>query len=158
MMIRNRQRSRLFQTASAVAMGSTALLAVSVSRETIPIWTWVLCGVLSLHGVFAILVVHARLERRVAARNECADPRFRRHYVTQFVQIPLAGSLATIHPALIIPPLFSFCAHFLELRRLNSAPGLREPLTIVGFRTLGFALIHLALSIVSLWPMAHGGI
>ena len=156
MTIRNRQRSRLFQSASAVVLGLTAPFAVLVAAGEIPRWAWALWLLLALHGVTSIWVVHARLECRVASRNSLGSQQLRNHYTAQAIQLPIMALLAYSYPALVVPPLFSISAHLLELRRLNSAPGLREPLTRVGFRTLGIALIHLALSIASLWPVARG--
>lgn len=154
--IRNRQRSQLFQSASAAALGSTALFAVAVSTGTLPGWAWVLWAALSLHGVAAILVIHTRMERRIAARNGAPTSSIGKPYAYQFAQIPAAAALAVFHPALALPPIFTLTAHILELRRLTSIDALGEPLTQVGFRTLAIAILHLLLAIVSFRPVIQG--
>lgn len=153
--IRNRQRSRLFQAASAAALGSTALFAAAVSTGTIPGWAWILWAVLSLHGVAAILVVHARLERRIGLRSATPLSSMGRQYAYQFTQIPAAAALAFLHPALALPPLFTLAVHILELRRLSSPNALGEPLTRVGLRTLTFAILHLLLAMTCCWFFSH---
>lgn len=152
--LRNRQRSRLFQAASAVALGSTSLLAASVSAGAIPAWAWTLWCLLSLHGVAAILVVHVRLKMKIAARS-VAPPGLGRHYALQALQIPAAGLLALTHPPLLLPPLFTVILHWFELRRIASPCGLNEPLTRVGLRTLAVAILHSILTIVTLWPVSQ---
>jgi hypothetical protein len=99
--------------------------------------------VLSLHGVAAILVVHARLERRICARSGSPLSSLGKQYAYQFAQIPAAAALGAFHPALALPPIFTVAAHILELRRLSSGDALGEPLTRVGLRTLAMAILHL---------------
>lgn len=154
--IRNRQRSRLFQAASAASLGSTALFAVAVSTGTIPGWAWILWAVLSLHGVAAILVVHARLERRIGLRSATPPSSLARQHAYQFAQLPAAAALAFLHPALALPPLFTVAVHVLELRRLTSIDVLGEPLNRVGLRTLAVAILHLLLTVACFRPAIHG--
>ncbi|MBA3973418.1 MAG: hypothetical protein C0504_04265 [Candidatus Solibacter sp.] len=154
--IRNRQRSRLFQAASAAALGSASLFAVAVCTGTIPGWAWTLWAVLSLHGVAAILVVHARLARRIGLRSGAPPSSLARQYAFQIAQIPAAAALAFVHPALALPPLFTLAAHIMELRRLTSIDALGEPLSRVGFRTLAIAILHLLLTMACFWPAIHG--
>lgn len=116
--IRNRQRSQLFQAASAVALGSTSLLAVALSVGSLSGWAWVLWAILSLHAVAAILVVHARLELRIGARSRAPIPKPRGQHVFQLTHILAARHLVMVHPALALPPLFTAAAHHRKLRKL----------------------------------------
>lgn len=157
MTIRNRQRSRTFQMASAAALGWSAPFAILVSSGSIPAWSWLLWGLLTLHGVASILIVHLRLDRRAAARTNAPPATPRAHYAIQALQLPVAAAAASQHPLLLVPPVFSILANLLELRRLSSDAGLRESLNRVGMRTLVNSLVHLALTILCLWPVAHAG-
>jgi hypothetical protein len=155
MTIRNRQRSRTFQMVSAAGLGATAPFAALVCTGGIPSWAWILWAMLTLHGVASILVVHLRLEQRASSRFKPTSDTRIASYAIQSLQIPAGAFLALFDPLLVVPPVFSAVANFLELGRLDSENGLREPLTRVGIRTLTLSLLHMALTIACLWPAAH---
>jgi hypothetical protein len=153
--VRNRQRSRAFQSASAAGLGLTAPLAAFVSTGGLPAWSWLLWATLTVQGVASILVVHARLKRRVAARSTSGPPETGSALALQSFQVPVAAALVTLHWPLAFPALFSFIASLLEIRRIYSDSGAREPLTRVGRRTLAYAILHMAVTIAALWPLAR---
>ncbi len=66
--VKNRQRSTLFQIASAVALTSSSLATSLSATGTIAPWCWWLWLLLALQATAGILVVHARLDARIAAR------------------------------------------------------------------------------------------
>ncbi len=66
--VKNRQRSTLFQIASAVALTSSSLATSLSATGTIAPWCWWLWLLMALQATAGILVVHARLDARIAAR------------------------------------------------------------------------------------------
>jgi len=153
--VKNQQRSRLFQTLSAAVLALSGPLAIELGKGSVPRWGWALWAVFVLHGAVAIQLVHERLERRAAARPEVdlrADSR--PFLVAVFVQMTAGLGLAAAEPAWALPPLASSVYALAEWRRLLRADALREPLTRVGWRTLGFSVVHVALSVAAFWRAA----
>lgn len=151
--VRNRQRSIVFQVVSAAGLSTTALLAVLASTAAIPGWAWWLWAVLTAHAAASILVVHSRLRIRAARGAAGAGGGILgAAYTAQALQLASGAAL----PPLAFPFVFSALANAAELLRLRSARNLGEPLTRVGFRTLAVSLVHLAISIYCLWPLARG--
>ena len=67
--VKNRQRSTLFQIASAAALTSSSL-AISLSATgVIAPWCWWLWLLMAMQAAAGILVVHARLDARIASRG-----------------------------------------------------------------------------------------
>jgi hypothetical protein len=143
--LRNRQRSISFQMISSAALSVTVLLAALVATRQIPAWSWIAWALLSLHGLASILVVHARLDARSGSRSGLV----RIAVLWQAGQLVAAAALAS---ALAFPVAFSAVVNLAELWRLRSPQALREKLTHVGFRTLAYAIAHMILTIVVLWP------
>jgi len=138
----NRQRSVVLQVVSSAGLGSTALLAALAATGGIPVWAWWLWGLLSLHGVGAILVVHARLDAKAARKASPAA------WIFPCAQ---AAAGALLGWKLAAPMLLSALLTGGELLRLRRPSGLKEPLRNVGFRTLAVALSHAAMTMVVLW-------
>lgn len=152
--IRNQQRSILFQVVSAAGLGTTALLAALVSTGGVPDWAWWLWGMLTAHGMASILVVHARLKARAALKGGGSTGTRNAAVAAQIVQA--AGAVALADERLALPLVVSAVANGIELWRLRTPLLLREALTRVGYRTLVVALVHMAVTIACLWPMARG--
>jgi hypothetical protein len=144
MAVRNRQRSIALQVVSSAGLATTALLGALVAAREIPVWAWQLWGLLSLHGAASILTVQARLDARTGSRRGLR----RWAWAFQAGQ-GLLALLAGI--PLGVPVAFSAGANVYELVRLGAAAGLNEPLTRVGFRTLGWSLLHSGLVVAVLW-------
>ena len=66
--IKNRQRSTWFQIASAVALTSSSLATCLSARGAIAPWCWWLWLLMAMQAAAGILVVHARLDARIALR------------------------------------------------------------------------------------------
>lgn len=148
--LNNRQRSRVFQTASAAVLALAPPFAVQLAQGSVPRWGWALWLVFTLHCGVAIQLVHQRLERRVAAREPSRPaPDARPFLASVFLQIAAAAMLAVAQPLWAAPPLLSSAWAWIEWRALRRRDALREPLTRVGWRTLSLSVLHLALSIVS---------
>ncbi|MCW5962865.1 MAG: YwiC-like family protein [Bryobacterales bacterium] len=156
--VTNRQRSVMLQLLSAAGLSTSALLVVLLSEQSLPVWSWQLWAVLSLHAAGSILVVHERL-RRVASRKRSSAPSGistikpnRAAPVAQLVQVA-AGALSSVVVAvpLWLPLFFSAIGNSMELHRLRKWENLDEPLKRVGFRTLGLSLAHMVVTIIALW-------
>ena len=150
--VKNLQRSIALQIVSAAGLGSTALLAALVLTGTIPAWAWKLWALLTSHGVATILVVHARLRLRVAARaSDGGSPRASA-FAAQGLQFVVAAvAVATSAVVVAVPLVFSALVNTLELLRLSAGRGLTESLTRVGYRTLIVSLVHMGFAIAVLW-------
>jgi len=71
--VKNRQRSTLFQIASALALSSTSLAACLSATGAIQPWCWSLWALSAMQATAGILVVHARLDARIALRKPTPD-------------------------------------------------------------------------------------
>jgi hypothetical protein len=149
MAVWNRQRSLALQVVSSLGLASSGLLAALVAARELPAWSWLLCGVLALHGIASILVVRARLELRAGSKKPSL---FRLAWLVQMGIAGVAIALAVWgRPALGAAVAFSAVASAFELARLRSRAALVEPLRRVGFRALGVSLAHGALTVAALW-------
>lgn len=158
MIVRNRRRSMAFQAASSAGLSASALLAALAIEGRIDGWAWWLWALSSAHSVAAVVVVHARLETRVAGRSrkpglEKSAARFRRRAML----VP-AALLASSLPAagagrwwLAAALAFSGAVHAAELRLLENPASLQTPLRRIGFRTLAVSLLFTGLVIAGLW-------
>jgi sulfopyruvate decarboxylase TPP-binding subunit len=154
MTMRNRQRSIPFQLVSAAGLSTTALLAALVSTGGVPGWAWWLWGLLTAHAMASILVVHARLKARTAPRGGGRAGTRNAAVAAQIAQV--AGAIALAGGPLALPLIVSAVANGAELWRLRTPLHLQEALTRVGYRTLAVALVHMAVTIACLWPIARG--
>lgn len=153
--VHNRQRSVGLQLVAVAGLSSSAFMAALAATREIPLWTWLLWGMLTLHGAVSVLCVHARLQMRIAAARPASGNPRRPALQGTCLQLLAAIPIAVFgSPVLAIPILFSGAIHAFELRRLSSAAHVRERLQRVGFRMLGISLAHMALVILVLWPLA----
>ncbi len=156
--LRNRQRSRLFQTASASVLALAAPFAVQLARDSVPGWGWTLWLVFLLQGACSIQLVHQRLERRVAARNRAADGVDARGFLAvAAVQVACGAVLALWQPLWSLPPVFSSGFALAEWASLWRLDRLREPLTRVGWRLVALSTVHLLLTVAAFWRAARAG-
>lgn len=154
MTVRNLQRSTWLQLTSAAALSATGLAAcVSATGELRP-WVWPLWAMTAAHAAAGILVVHARLEARIATRNrKPLAPRFR--FPAQAMQgVLLAGALLCIGTgriALSGALLLSAAVHLWDLHSLTKAGSLATPLTTIGLRAMNLSIVVSALVVYGLW-------
>lgn len=152
--VKNRQRSTLFQIASAVALTSSSL-AVSLSATgRIETWCWWLWMFLALQAAAGILVVHARLDARIALRNAAkATQEFRRKAQMAVVVLVAAAAAAGVlkHGLVALALLVAAAGYAYDLYRQREASDLQRPLTSVGQRALALSSVFSILLILGLW-------
>ncbi|MGB8258797.1 MAG: YwiC-like family protein [Terracidiphilus sp.] len=152
--VRNRQRSTLFQIASAAALTSTSVAASLSAAGSVPPWGWWLWALLALQATAGILVVHARLDARIALRSGSPGPRQFRRAAFAAVAVLAAAAVAAIslHRFWIAAALLLAVAGYLsDLRSQRSAASLQMPLKRVGLRALTLSSIYAILLILGLW-------
>ena len=138
--LRNRQRSVPLQIASAAGLTSSAIALVASACGSVPSWAWWLWGALVVQATAAILTVHARLDARIQSRKvRGVLPRPTAAFTAQAVLILIAIGLGTrrewwLAAAMAIPALLN-C---FELVRVSRGKTLDTPLSIVGFRAVGY--------------------
>lgn len=146
MTLRNRQRSALLQTVSALGLSASAVLPAALAWPA-P-WLWPVWGLHALHATGGIFAVHARLELRTRQNPPPSLP------VARFaVALAAAAALAAMLAArygYAIPLAVSALANASELARLRRPDALREPLPRVGLRNLGLSLAFTAVVIAAL--------
>lgn len=152
--VKNRQRSTLFQIASAFALTSSSLAMSLSATGTVALWCWLLWPLLALQATAGILVVHARLDARIALRSTAASrTNFRR--ATQISLVVLIGAAAAaivfhrgfIASALVIAAL----GYAYDLHRQRNAEALQLPLKTVGQQALALSSLFAILVIIGLW-------
>ena len=95
--VKNRQRSTLFQIASAFALTSSSLATSLSATGTIAPWCWGLWLLLALQATAGILVVHARLDARIALRSTApARENYRRAAQISLVVLVCAAVAAAV--------------------------------------------------------------
>jgi hypothetical protein len=152
----NRQRSVGLQLASAAGLSASALVAWLSARERIEATAWWLWAVHAAFSAAAVLVVHARLDARVAARRpeeSGAARRSLRRALAAQAGLLLVGALCLAwgRPLLTVPLTLAAATHAMDLRRLGQPASLTMPLRHVGFRALGLAAAYSVLVIAALW-------
>jgi hypothetical protein len=147
MTVRNRQRAIWFQTLSAAGLASSALAACLAIEASIPAWGWWFWGLHAAHFLAAILVVHARLESRIAARK--AGGALSAEFLTTRRQAMwLQGALSAAAIALVIAGkpfygaalMLSAVVHMLSLRVMHTPGALSLAMKTVGLRALAVSI------------------
>ncbi|HKD06186.1 MAG TPA: YwiC-like family protein [Bryobacteraceae bacterium] len=154
--VKNRQRSEWFQTASAVALTATSLMACLAAENMIPKWCWFLWMLSAMQAAAGIFVVHARLDARIAARKGQAPPSGNRRaaFACQIVLIAAAVYFAWTDHLLITAALIVAAAGYLfDLMRQRSPASLQLPLKDVGRQALGLSIVYTLLIIAGLWNL-----
>jgi hypothetical protein len=152
--VKNRQRSTLFQIASAVALTSSSLAASLSATGAIQNWCWWLWIFFALQAATGILVVHARLDARIALRNTAkATQEFRRKAQLAVVVLGAATATAGVfrHSFVALALLVAMLGYAYDLHCQRDATDLQRPLTSVGQRALALSSIFSILLIIGLW-------
>lgn len=142
MAIRNRQRAVWFQALSAAGLASSALAVCFAIEGSVPVWAWWFWGLHAAHFLTAILVVHARLEARVAARKKAPFTIPREAIWAQWIW--LAGGavlLALRMPVYAAGVALSALAHLGGLRRLRKPDAATVPMKTVGLRAMALSIV-----------------
>jgi hypothetical protein len=153
MTLHNRQRSVWLQAISAAGLSASALAASLSTAGELRTWAWWLWGVSAAHSVAAVLVVHHRLEVRIASRSGAPEPaRFRRPaFAMQLALLAGAAAVAGARPSLAAAMTLAALIHLWDLRARKSAQALQTPLRTVGFRALALHVVYSVLVTVGLW-------
>lgn len=167
--VKNRQRSTLFQIASAFALTSSSL-AVSLSATgAIAPWCWIFWLLMATQATTGILVVHARLDAKIAAKNAAkvpahlaakssaqapqSDETFRRAATVAVGFLLVAAALAFFlgHICIALALLVAATGYACDLLLQRRPAALDTPLTTVGQRALALSFLYACLLIVGLW-------
>ncbi len=152
--VKNKQRSTLFQLASAAALTSSSLACAISATGTIPDWCWWLWALLAMHATLGILVVHARLDARIALRSPSTTAKqSRRTALTALTLLACALVAAGIarQTWIALALAVATVGFGYDLARQRNITNLQMPLMKVGRRALALALVFAVLVIVGLW-------
>lgn len=152
--MRNRQRSTLFQIASALALTSSSLAACISATRAIQPWCWALWLLLAAQATAGILVVHARLDARIARRRGLASsPQFRKAAIAAIIVIAAAGvaALCLRRTAIALALFVAVAGYAYDLHSQRNTAALETPLQRVGQRALALSSLYAALLIAGLW-------
>ena len=156
--VKNRQRSTLFQIASAVALTSSSLATSLSATGAIAPWCWWLWLLLALQATAGILVVHARLDARIAARVALRKTEPARQDFSRAAQISLIALVCAAVTAIVLGREFVALALLVavvgygyDLRCQRSTAALQISLTKVGQRALALSSLFASLLILGLW-------
>lgn len=152
--VRNRQRAAWLQIVSAAALTSSSLAACLSALGKLPAWSWLLWASCAAQAAAGILVVHARLDARRAARDSRAAPAGSRRAAAGVVaMLPVVALVlaltgrATAAGAFLLP----FAAYCFELRRQRDPESLRMPLRTAGLQAMTLSITFTALIVTGLW-------
>jgi len=149
--VKNRQRSSLFQIASAIALTSSSLavsLSATGSIQKWCLWLWLF---LAMQAATGILVVHARLDARIAQRKGMSAPNEFR-WKAQVAAALLAATAGMFGQSFVALGLLAAAfGYAYDLYRQRDASDLQRPLTSVGQRALALSSLVSILLILGLW-------
>jgi len=152
--VKNHQRSTLFQIVSAAALTSSSL-AISLSATgSIAPWCWWLWLLMAMQATAGILVVHARLDARIASRGTApASEGYRRAAQVALGVLACAAIAAAILRAWLIALalLVVVAGYWHDLRGQRDHVALQISLKRVGQRALALSSVYAVLLIIGLW-------
>ena len=152
--VKNRQRSTLFQIASAAALTSSSLATCLSATGAIAPWCWWLWLLMAMQATAGILVVHARLDARIASRGTApASEQFRRAAQVSLIALVCAAVIATIimRGWIALALLLAVMGYAFDLRSQRDYARLQIPLKKVGQRALALSSLYASLLIVGFW-------
>jgi hypothetical protein len=152
--LKNRQRSALFQIASAAALTSTSLATCFSATGSTAGWCWIFWGLIALQASVGILVVHARLDARIALRKATAAKGQFRHAAQAVVGLLLVGAITAMvfrNAYIALALALAFLGYTYDLLRQKNPVLLQMPLKTVGQQALTLSTVYAALLIAGLW-------
>jgi hypothetical protein len=152
--VKNKQRSTLFQIASAAALTSSSLATCLSASAGIRPWCWWLWALLTMQATTGILVVHARLDARISLRSKPpASMHFRRAaFVAVGVMAAGAVAMVVLHRGwLALALVLAAGGYAYDLRLQKTVAELQRPLMSVGRRALALATVYTLLLAFGLW-------
>lgn len=152
--LKNRQRSTIFQIASAAALTSTSLATCISATGSIARWCWWFWALSAMQASVGILVVHARLDARIALRKSTvANGKFR-HAALAALGLLLVAAVTAIalgNPYVALAVALAFLGYSYELIRQKNPVSLEMPLKTVGQQALMLSTVYAALLTAGLW-------
>lgn len=152
--VKNRQRSTLFQVASAVALTSSSVAICLSATGSIASWCWWLWLLMAMQATAAILVVHARLDARIALRGSAfASEHFRRAAQVSLFVLACAAVAATIlrRGWIALALMVVVMAYGYDLYSQRNSAALQLPLKNVGQRAVALSSLFSVLLIMGFW-------
>lgn len=148
MTVRNRQRAVWLQALSAAGLSSSALAACLALSGSIPVWGWWVWALHAAHFFAGIVVVHVRLEARVALRKPGAPMTgalSRMRWQAALLQTVFAAAAI----GLLIFRLYFYGAalagsavfHLIDLYGVHTRRALSLPMKSVGKRALAASIV-----------------
>jgi hypothetical protein len=152
--LKNRQRSTLFQIASAGALTSTSLATCISATGSIAPWCWWFWALIAGQACAGILIVHARLDARIALRKATAANQQFRHAAQWAVGVLLCAAITAIiskNAWIALALALAVAGYAYDLKRQKDSVSLQMPLKTVGLQALMLSTVYSALLIVGLW-------
>ncbi|HEV2486596.1 MAG TPA: YwiC-like family protein [Terracidiphilus sp.] len=152
--VKNRQRSTLFQIASAAALTSSSLATSLSATGGIAPWCWWLWLLLALQATAGILVVHARLDARIALRSTApAGENFRRAAEISLVVLACAAVMSAVlgRGWIALALMVAVVGYSYDLHAQQDAAKLQLSLMKVGRRALALSSLYSVLLIIGFW-------
>ncbi len=152
--LKNRQRSTLFQIASAAALTSTSVATCASAIGSIAPWCWWLWALMAMQASAGILVVHARLDARIALRKAIVPSRQFRRAAQAALGFLLCAALAAAifeHVSIALALAIAVAGYAYDLWRQKNSTTLQMPLKTVGMQALMLSTVFAALLIAGLW-------
>jgi hypothetical protein len=152
--LKNRQRSTLFQIASAVALTSTSLATCISATGCVAPWCWWFWSLIAMQASAGILVVHARLDARIALRKPAAASQQFCHAAQAVLGLLLCASVTAItlrRPWIALALALAVVGYAYDLVRQKDSHSLQMPLKTVGEQALLLSILYSALLIAGLW-------
>lgn len=152
--VKNCRRSTLFQIVSAVALTSSSLATSLSATGSVAPWCWWLWLLMAMQGSAGILVVHARLDARIATRGIAPTREgYRRGAQVALSVLACAAIAAAIlrHGWIALALLVIVVGYWYDLRDQRDAAALQTPLKTVGQRALALSSLFAVLLILGFW-------
>lgn len=152
--LKNRQRSTLFQIASAAALTATSVATCISATGTVARWCWWFWALMAMQASAGILVVHARLDARIALRKKTAASQQFRRAALVAIGVMLCAAVAAIplgHGWIALALVLAAAGYGYDLMRQKDAASLEMPLMTVGQQALLLSTVYAVLLIAGLW-------
>jgi hypothetical protein len=158
MTVKNRQRSIVLQLLSALGLSSSVLAACLAVNLAIPGWAWWFWGLHAAYFLAGILVIHVRLETRIAARKGAdvlipavLDRRREALCVAAAMLVASFGILWIGQPWFALATGLAALGQFYDLYTAHRPEVVATPMTKVGQRALLRSLGFTGLLMVGSW-------
>jgi hypothetical protein len=152
--LKNRQRSTLFQIASAAALTSTSLATCISATGSIAPWCWWFWALIAIQASAGILVVHSRLDARIALRKPAAASLQFRNAAKAALGLLLcaaATAMALKRLWIALALALAVVGYAYDLWRQKDSASLQMPLKTVGQQALMLSTLYSTLVIAGLW-------